>query len=123
MWSLTLSRVGRTSGAEKFGPAAKKYFFDTIDPTETSAVQHFCNANYSPKAHSTHHWSENPGVRLVLRNRQTEERTAVAAAGVVRICASAIGRPVEDSIGVLDQSHWEGTVSFDEVMQHGQRTS
>jgi hypothetical protein len=35
IWSLTLARVGRASGAEKLSQLAKKYFFDSIDPQET----------------------------------------------------------------------------------------
>src|SRR3979409_1317706 len=36
MWSLTSPRVGRTSGAEKFRSLAKKDFFNSIDPNQTS---------------------------------------------------------------------------------------
>jgi hypothetical protein len=35
MWSLTLQRVGRTSGAKKFRSSARKDFFDSIDPKAT----------------------------------------------------------------------------------------
>jgi hypothetical protein len=34
MWSLTLARVGRASGAGKLSPPAGKYFFDSIGPHE-----------------------------------------------------------------------------------------
>src|SRR4030088_2508020 len=34
-WSLTLPRVGRTSGAKKFRLLARKGFFDSIDPKAT----------------------------------------------------------------------------------------
>jgi hypothetical protein len=30
MWSLTLARAGRASGAEKFSSPARKTFFDSI---------------------------------------------------------------------------------------------
>jgi hypothetical protein len=33
MWSLTLQRVGRTSGAKKFRSSARKDFFDSIGQT------------------------------------------------------------------------------------------
>src|ERR1700704_4278645 len=35
-WSLTLPRVGRTSGAKKFRLLARKGFFDSIDPNQAS---------------------------------------------------------------------------------------
>jgi hypothetical protein len=38
MWSLTSACVERAGGAEKFRPPAKKYFFDSIDPQQTSAL-------------------------------------------------------------------------------------
>jgi len=38
MWSLTLPRIGRTSGAEKFRSSVRKDFFDSIDPERTSGL-------------------------------------------------------------------------------------
>jgi hypothetical protein len=35
MWSLASARVGHASGAEKVGPPAKKYFFDSIGQQPT----------------------------------------------------------------------------------------
>src|SRR5258708_19526645 len=39
MWSLTLPRVGRTSGAKKFGSSGRKDFFDRIGKTEKNSVR------------------------------------------------------------------------------------
>jgi PII-like signaling protein len=39
MWSLTLPRVRRTSGAKKFRSSARKDFFDSIDPLQTFDVE------------------------------------------------------------------------------------
>jgi len=36
MWSLTLARVGRAGGAEKFSSPARKTFFDSIGQAETT---------------------------------------------------------------------------------------
>jgi hypothetical protein len=35
---LTSARIRCTGGAEKVGPSAEKYFFDSIDPLRTSTV-------------------------------------------------------------------------------------
>src|SRR6266852_6406667 len=55
MWSLTLPRAGRASGAEKFRSSARKDFFNSIDPTQTSNlialwadVSHTAPATYRP---------------------------------------------------------------------------
>jgi len=39
MWSLTLPRVGRTSGAKTFRSLARKDFFDSIGQTEKNSVR------------------------------------------------------------------------------------
>jgi len=38
MCSFTSARIRCTGGAEKVGPSAEKYFFDSIDPLRTSTV-------------------------------------------------------------------------------------
>src|SRR5262245_748394 len=38
MWSLTLARLGRAGGAEKYSSPAGKPFFDIIDPFRKSPV-------------------------------------------------------------------------------------
>ena len=42
MWSLTLARAGRASGAEKFSSPARKPFFDSIGPERTFAQRPSC---------------------------------------------------------------------------------
>jgi hypothetical protein len=51
MWSLTLPRMGRTSGAEKLRSSARNDFFDSIDPTATLAAT---------RVHPLYHMSEEP---------------------------------------------------------------
>src|SRR5262245_10761043 len=46
MWSLTLARLGRAGGAEKYSSPAGKPFFDTIDPFRKSPV--------TPPRHGAH---------------------------------------------------------------------
>ena len=40
---------------------------------------------------------------------------------MVDICAPTNGRPVEGSVGVLDQRRWEGAIRLVEAVQHRQR--
>jgi hypothetical protein len=38
-WSLASARVGRAAGTKKFGPTAKKSFFDSIGQDKTRPVR------------------------------------------------------------------------------------
>jgi hypothetical protein len=52
MWSLTLRRIGRTGGAEKFRASARNDFFDSICQTE----KHSARADVFRSSPKNGHW-------------------------------------------------------------------
>jgi hypothetical protein len=56
MWSLTLRRIGRTGGAEKFRASARNDFFDSIGQTE----KHSARADVFRSSPKNGHWFSTP---------------------------------------------------------------